>query len=158
MPDPGRNTFLIENDGPAIVQTTFWDTDMARNGLMHLSWNAGAGRLLVPDGLAAVLRDEVGGASEVLVSRGPWREQGNRDALELLWDDGSECPFAVHIVAEQSDRRIPESQQGGGFFISVWTRAGLQATWPGRYRVVDVIPWLRPWEASEPLRTSTTPP
>lgn len=86
------------------------------------------------------------GAKEVIVSRGPWIEQSRRDALELLWEDGSDNPFAVHLVAEQTDRLIPETDQGGGFAVSAWTRDGKRGEWPGKYRVVSEIPWLKPWE------------
>ncbi len=85
---------------------------------------------------------ELRGAREVIVSRGPWVSQGGRDALELLWEDGSAAPFAVHLVAEQTDRLIPAYQQGGGFVVTARTRAGQKGRWPGRYRVVAEIPCL----------------
>ncbi|WP_252178334.1 hypothetical protein [Endozoicomonas sp. 4G] len=65
--------------------------------------------------------------------------------FELMWEDGTDYPFAVHLVAEQTDRLIPDTQQGAGFDVAAWTRGGLKARWPGRYRVVDAIPDLRPW-------------
>jgi hypothetical protein len=125
--------------------TDYWDTEHAAAGLFYLSWNAGAGRLLVPDSQKPILR-ELKGAREVLVSRGPWPEQGGRDALELIWEDDSDSPFCIHLVAEQTDRLIPEHQQGGGFSIAAWTRGGMKGRWPGRYRLVDAIPCLKPWE------------
>ncbi len=81
--------------------------------------------MLIPDAQKAILR-ELRGAREVIVSRGPLVSQGGRDALELLWEDGSDAPFVVHLVAEQTDRLIPEYQQGGGFVITAWKR------WPER--------------------------
>ncbi|MFZ1575956.1 MAG: hypothetical protein WAT36_12135 [Chromatiaceae bacterium] len=47
--------------------------------------------MLIPDAQKAILR-ELRGAREVIVSRGPWVSQGGRDALELLWGDGSDGP------------------------------------------------------------------
>lgn len=138
--------FLISNRGQAIVDTNYWDSEHARAGLFYLSWNAGAGRLLVPDSQKAVLRELVG-AREVIVSRGPWADQGGREALELLWEDGSDAPFAIHLVTEQTDRLVPAEQQGGGFAVAAWTRGGLKARWPGRYRVVSSLPFLQPWSA-----------
>ncbi len=134
----------ITNRGQALADTISWDSEHAHAGLLYLSWNAGAGRLLVPDAAKGYLR-EMRGASDVIVSRGPWTDQGGRDALELLWEDGSDSPFAVHLVAEQTDRLIPEYQQGGGFVVTAWTRGGLKGRWPGRYRVVGRIPDLTPW-------------
>lgn len=138
--------FTIINTGPRIKETNYWDSEHARLGLFYLSWNAGAGRVLVPDSRKPMLAD-LKGASEVLVSRGPWADQGGRDALELLWEDGSDNPFCLHLVAEQCDRLIPETDQGGGFVIAAWTRNGIQGEWPGRYRVVPEIPFLRAWES-----------
>lgn len=136
----------IRNRGQLIASTNYWDSEHADRGFLFLSWNSGAARLLVPDAAKSLLR-EMRWASEVIVSRGPWTDQGGRDALELLWEDGSDAPFAVHLVAEQTDRLIPEEQQGGGFVVAVWTRGGLNGRWPGRYRVSNSLPDLRPWEA-----------
>jgi hypothetical protein len=137
---------IIHNQGQAIRSTSYWDSEQAKAGYVYLSWNAGAGRLLIPDRLKPILR-EMRDAREVLVSRGPWVDQGHRDALELLWEDGSDNPFCLHLVAEQTDRRLPEEQQGGGFVITAWTRGGLKGRWPGRYRVVERVPCLAPWSA-----------
>lgn len=134
----------IINSGQAIASTNYWDGEHARAGLLYLSWNAGAGRLLIPDAAKGILR-EFRGASKVLVSRGPWTDQGGREALELLWEDGSDDPFCVHLITEQCDRLIPQEQQGGGFVITAWTRGGMKGRWPGLYRVVPHIPYLRPW-------------
>ncbi|MEA3641752.1 MAG: hypothetical protein VBE63_17705 [Lamprobacter sp.] len=141
-----KSMFLIENRGQAITKTNFWDSEQATRGILYLTWNAGAGRLLVPDNQKAMLR-ELKGSQEVIVSRGPWPDQGGREALELLWEDGSDSPFCIHLVTEQTDRLIPEHQQGGGFVVTVWTRGGVKGRWPGRYRVVDEIPCLKPWES-----------
>lgn len=134
----------IENQGQAIANTNYWDSDHARAGYCYLSWNAGAGRLLLPDGLKVML-PEMRGAKYVIVSRGPWREQGGREALELLFEDGGDTPFCIHLVAEQCDRMIPETDQGGGFVIAVWSRGGMKLRLPGKYRVVDEIPCLQAW-------------
>jgi hypothetical protein len=136
--------FEIINQGQAIRSTTYWDTDPARAGYFYLSWNANAARLLVPDLQQPLLR-EMQGAREVIVSRGPWPEQGGREGIELLWEDNSDDPFSIHLVAEQCDRLIPETDQGGGFVVVAWTRQGEQGRWPGRYRWVPQIPWLQAW-------------
>lgn len=134
----------IENAGQRIVETNYWDSEHARAGYCYLSWNAGAGRLLVPDALKSVIR-EMRTARYVIVSRGPWCEQGGRDALELLFEDGSDSPYCLHLVAEQTDRLLPEDNQGGGFVVTVWTRGGEKLRLPGKYRTVAAIPCLDPW-------------
>ncbi len=38
----------ITNDGPGVLETTYWSTEHARKGLLWVSVNAGAVRVLVP--------------------------------------------------------------------------------------------------------------
>jgi hypothetical protein len=40
-----NSMFIIENDGPGITKTNFWETDWNARGLFFLSANAGAYRL-----------------------------------------------------------------------------------------------------------------
>jgi hypothetical protein len=134
----------IKNAGQRIVDTNYWITEQAISGYCFLSWNAGAGRLLVPNSQKTLLR-EMKNAKYIIVSRGPWTDQGGRDAIELLWEDNSDSPFAIHLVSEQCDRLIPETDQGGGFVITVWTQGGLKGRWPGKYRTVPSLPDLSPW-------------
>lgn len=134
----------IGNKGQAIADTNYWGSEHASKGLVFLSWNAGAGRLLIPDCQKPMLR-EMRSAKHVIVSRGPWTEQGGREALELLFEDGSESPFCIHMLEEQCDRRLPSTEQGGGFYIAVWTRGGMKLRLPGKYREVKQIPCMLPW-------------
>ena len=134
----------IDNCGKSIAKTNYWDSEHALAGLFFLSWNAGAARLLVPDVQKLTLQ-EMRTAKYAIVSRGPWADQGGRDALELLFEDGSDAPFSIHLVAEQTDRMIPETDQGGGFVVTVWTRDGEKLRLPGKYRTVDALPCLDDW-------------
>ena len=134
----------IENAGQRIISTDYWDSPQAKAGYLFLSWNAGAARVLLPDSQKAMLHD-MRSAKSVIVSRGPWADQGNREALELLFEDNSDSPFCVHLVSEQCDRLIPETDQGSGFVVAVWTRGGEKLRFPGMYRVVETIPCLAPW-------------
>lgn len=134
----------ITNNGQEIVSTNYWDSGLARRGLCYLSWNAGAARLLLPDALRRDVR-EMQAAKYVIVSLGPWQEMGGREALEMLFEDGSDAPYCLHLSIEQSDRRIPEAEQGSSFVVAVWTRQGQQISLPGKYRRVSRIPCLEPW-------------
>lgn len=134
----------IQNAGQRILSTDYWDSEHAGQGLFYLSWNAGAGRLLVPDSQKPML-PEMRSGKYVIVSRGPWPDQGGREGIELLFEDGSDSPFCLHLVAEQCDRLIPDADQGGGFVIAAWTRGGEKLRLPGKYRRVDQIPCLAPW-------------
>lgn len=134
----------FQNDGPVLVATNYWETEHARKGFCFLSWNAGAGRLLVPDATTPYIR-EMRTAQYVIVSRGAWKHQGGRQALELLFEDNSDRPFCVHLMADMTDRLLPTSNEGGGFEIMVLTRAGEQLRLPGKYRKVRSIPSMKPW-------------
>ncbi len=136
--------FEIINRGQAIIRTDYWTSEHAKAGYCYLTWNAGAARILIPDAVKHLLRD-MKGATEVIISRGPWTDQGGRDAIELMWEDGSDEPFCLHLVAEQCDRLIPETDQGGGITVIAYTRGGEKGRWPARYRVAPEIPWLREW-------------
>lgn len=100
--------------------------------------------MLLPDSQKAMLHD-MRSAQYVIVSRGPWADQDNREAIELLFEDNSDSPFCVHLVSEQCDRLIPETDQGSGFVVTAWTRGGEKLRLPGKYRVVDRLPCLYPW-------------
>ncbi|HFO5600960.1 TPA: hypothetical protein ACHJ73_005444, partial [Escherichia coli] len=81
-------------------------------------------------------------AEYVIISKGTLY---GRDALELVFEDGSDAPFVIHMLSEQYDRLLPENNQGGGFVVTVWTRGGNQFRYPGKYRVVENLPDVSPW-------------
>jgi hypothetical protein len=139
------NMLTINNNGQAITSTNFWESETAKAGYCFLSWNAGAARLLLPDALLPAVR-EMKSAQYVIISKGPWHEQGGRDALEVLFEDGSNSPYCVHLTMEQTDRSLPEDNQGGGLVVTVWTRSGEELRLPGKYRTVRSIPCLDPWK------------
>jgi hypothetical protein len=139
------NEFIqIANKGQAIASTNYFDSPQAARGLFYLTWNAGAGRLLMPDSQKPSLLD-MRSAKYVIVSSGPWVEQGGLPALELLFEDHSDAPYALTIPLAHSDRHLPSADQGGGFYISVWTRGGQKLRLPGRYRKVASLPCLAEW-------------
>ena len=85
---------------------------------------------------------EMRGAEYVIISKGALH---GRDALELVFEDGSDAPFVIHMLSEQCDRLLPENNQGGGFVVTVRTRGGNQLRYPGKYRVVENLPDVSPW-------------
>ncbi len=93
----------IVNGGPAIVSTTYWSTDHARAGLIYLSINAGALRLLVPDAVRGELLGSlppVGTECDVAIDRG---------TVRVVWLDDPVEPYEIEIDARQCDRRpLPE--------------------------------------------------
>ncbi|MGB6053727.1 MAG: hypothetical protein WBG17_00660 [Burkholderiaceae bacterium] len=132
----------IINDGPAIVRTNYWETKHAAAGYVYGTWNAGALRLLIPDSMLDQIAEMRTGRLAV-VTRGAL--MGRPDALEVLFDDDSDAPYALHIVREQIDRIVPESDAGSGIVVTVWSRMGKLAEWPGHYRVAAALPYMEPW-------------
>lgn len=137
---------LIEfrNNGQEILQTNYWKTEHAKKGLVYLSWNAGAARLLVPKKIKSMLK-EIKDSKYVIISRGNWAEY-DRDGIEILFEDNSDSPYCLHITTDQTDRLLPETDQGGGFVVAIWTEEGKKYQFKGKYREVDVIPFAQPWE------------
>lgn len=137
-------TLLFANDGPAIASTNYWNSEYARNGLCFLTWNAGTARLLIPNALKSTLR-EMQGADYVVVSRGRSHLRPGQDALEILFEDGSNAPFAVTLDLLQTDCLFEQDTHGARFTLAVWTHQGRKLCFPARYRIAPELPCLQPW-------------
>jgi len=142
----------IENAGPLITATNFWQTAMAQAGKFYLTTNAGTFRLLVPTQHRSALR-AMRSAQSVVVSRGPLTLEGQvlPDALEVLFDDGSADPWALHLTPQACDRMPFDSDAAQPWRCTVWThlvgeRVQLALDLPCHYRRVRQLPDLRPWQ------------
>ena len=134
----------IENDGPDIARTNYYDSPNARAGYFYLSINAGAFRLIIPDSQLQVMAELITG-KEVIVSRGPWPDQNRSDALELLFEDGSQNPYCLHLVPQQCDRLPGAKDTGKQWLFSVWSRTGKHFELPCYIRQVKKLPCLKPY-------------
>jgi hypothetical protein len=86
-------------------------------------------------------------ASEVIITRGPWPPHAP-DALEVMFEDGSDAPYAYHIAPPMLDRVPPTSEAGRALTCTVWTSGPTcQLTLPARLRVAETLPHMRPWSA-----------
>lgn len=133
----------IENDGPEIRATNYWDTPLNTKGAVVGSLNAGALRLLIPDCHKDYIR-EMRTGKEVIVSKAPYR---GRMSYEFLFEDYTDSPFSLIIEENQMvPVGILDSEDGKAITVSVWSR-GLKKEMelPGRFRVVTVLPCLLPW-------------
>ncbi|WP_052465131.1 hypothetical protein [Geoalkalibacter subterraneus] len=133
----------IVNRGPEVVETNFWELEMAREGFFYLSFNAGAGRFLVPPALQHMVKDMIEKVDMVILTLGQLR---GKLSYEILFEDHSDSPFSIHIEAKQADRILPESDCDKEFRFTIWTQQGKQADFPCRYRKVDRLPCLKPWD------------
>lgn len=77
---------------------------------------------------------------------------GRAEAAEVLFDDRSDSPFALHTELAAFDRVPPDSDAGKPCRLSVWVLAQDGRTpakvidLPCVYRRARAIPDLRPWE------------
>lgn len=99
----------IENDGPAILRTTYWRTEHAKRGLLYLSVNAATLRLLVPPAVQRLLGElpPVGTPCELVRS-----VLAGRDTYQFAWLDDAISPYVVEIDQQQIDRRWPSAEDG----------------------------------------------
>jgi hypothetical protein len=137
-------TLLITNDGADVVSTNFWQTHANAAGKFYLSFNAGTARLLVPTQLSDQAIVEMRTAKSVVISRGPWIS-GRPDALELLFEDGSDSPFSLQLSDGSFDHYPAESDQNKQFTCTVWIDGPIQTLkFPCFYRAVEKLPCLKP--------------
>jgi hypothetical protein len=116
----GASLISIVNHGPLVRETNYWTSPLAEAGKVFVSVNAGAIRVLLPPQHYALLAD-MRAAKECVLSRGPWPETGIREAVELMWDDGSRSPFALHLTREAFDMLPGRPEPGREWVCSVWT-------------------------------------
>ena len=138
----------IQNDGPRIAASNYWRSEACEKGFFLLSPNDGAIRLLIPREHEQQFLRETWRASEVIVSRGLWPEGGG-DGFEVLFEDGSPDPFALHLPAALCVPVIAATDDGRDVPVTLWTyRRGkphLAREYPGKFRVVPQIPYLKKW-------------
>ena len=135
-----EETFItIGNRGKEIASTNYFDSELAGRGILFLSWNAGAARLLLPDVQMKLLR-EMRTAKNVGIYQGTLRS--GVLALEILFDDFSDYPFVMRMGHDQTDR-YSRSGMGigmGNFPFSVWTRTGMKMCLQAKLHIVPMLP------------------
>lgn len=105
----------IQNRGADIVSTNFWTLGIP---FVAVSLNAGAYRVLLPCGLEHII-DEIRSATSVVIRRGPLQRQ---DTMEILFDDGSDAPFAIYTGVAAFVNGVPaDSEVGRARILTIWT-------------------------------------
>lgn len=125
------------NDGPRLVSTTYWSTEHARRGLLYLSVNAGAVRLLVPDAASYVLDELPEEGTPATLGRGRWQ---GREVYRLTWLDDPTDPYVVEIDARQADRLLPASEAGRLVPLVWYRQEGQRGAQEVRRETVEVVP------------------
>lgn len=130
----------ISNEGENIVETNYWDSELAKKGLFFLSWNDGTARLLMPKIQENYLR-EIKSGKCVIITRGIYR---GVESLEIMFEDYSESPFVIFLSLGQTDRVIKDVSKKTTFTLTVLTAEGEVARFPAKYRRAKKLPYMEP--------------
>jgi len=136
--------FQIINDLQSLEFTDYWETLSAQSGLLFLSWNACACRILIPDTQKYILA-EMESAHTVIVSRGPFVKNG-LDTIELLFERENLDPYVLTIPSCQSDKLFQITGDGLQLAVIPWTQDGAEFIFPAKYRIVNQISYHKPCE------------
>lgn len=138
----------ISNHGPLVISTNYWTSDLATGGKVYCSVNAGAIRVLLPRARWADLND-MRPAQYCVISRGPWPEQHVAEGIEIMWEDGSQSPYCLHLTGDSFDLLPAEPEAGREWICSTWTekdgRPHKSLERICHWRRVEKIPCLRAW-------------
>lgn len=137
----------VHNHGPLVTASNYWESEHALAGKLYVSVNAGAIRVLLPASIRPVL-NELRAAEYAILSRGPWPEAKAEDAVEILWEDHTDSPFAWQLTAASFDLLPAEPPAGRGWIISAWDlkkgKPHKALERPCHWRRVPKIPWSKP--------------
>ncbi len=126
----------INNNGPDIESTNFWDLFLAREGFLYLSIHEGVARLLVPPDYTEVLMNMTLG-SRATLTKGVWN---GYDAYEIMFEMRRHEPYAVFIRTRHIDEPLSDDDLNKEFSLTIWTRDGKQAEMPASYQKADTLP------------------
>lgn len=113
----------VINDGPYVKETNYFDSELAKSGVIYISWNANEGRLF----LSELHRDAIAEITSVDVSHVLMRTgqlSFGLNGIELMFDDNSLAPYSITITDLASDRVIssfPNNQTN----LHIYTVEGL---------------------------------
>ena len=131
------------NDGAELMETNYFDSPQASQGLAFLSWNAGCARLLCPMALESMLSELGDEVAHVVLTKGIATQNGiEHSCIELMFEDHTDSPYSITISTENCDRNIGNVPQSG-FVVAIYFEGGLKNKYPGHYRTADTLPCLR---------------
>ena len=148
-----ENHFIwVRNDGPRILETNFFTSDICRSGKFFVSINEGAIRLLLPDRWLANVLSEIRDSGYSIFTRAP-----ALNMAEILFEDETDSPYSLQFSENCMDRLPPIADDGrNDLTLSIWSgdssgKVTCQRTMPCRFRVADRIPYLKRWEETPVL-------
>lgn len=144
-----KDHITITNHGQLITNTNYWELAVEEAGKIFVSCNAGAIRVLVPRVHRRIIED-MRAAKCCVLSRGPWPDMQLKEAIEILWDDLTDDPFALHLSPESFDLLPAPPPLGQEWICSTWDiKRGRPHKAVERvcyWRRVPQLPWLKKWE------------
>lgn len=139
----------ISNHGPLIVASNYWGGELDRAGKLYVSVNAGCIRILVPRSCRNMI-EECRSSKYAVLSRGPWPDIRCPEAVEIMFEDGSDMPFSLHLSPESFDAIPGEPEPGREWTVAMYdSKKGRPHKCLERrcyWRRVPSLPCLKPWE------------
>lgn len=111
---------FIENDGPELKKTNFWESEYNARGLFFVSINAGCFRMFVPESQEAAIKEMQTGKI-VEISRTTYQ---GREMVRLLFDDLSDYPYSLDLSQGQFDRLPDLSDSGRDLRFIAYAKSG----------------------------------
>jgi hypothetical protein len=148
---PRKDNPMIEttNKGRLIISSTYWGSEYERAGKLFVSVSSGTVRVLVPRSNHTIIEECRPGKYAVL-SRGPWPARGLADAVEILFEDGTDSPFVLHLSPESFKALPAKPPAGRNWRLALWCFEDDQPRQVLErlcyWRRVPKLPWLKPWE------------
>lgn len=144
-----QNIITVENHGPLIVRTNYYESDLCAAGKIYVSVNAGAIRILFPPSRwrdMTTLRQ----SKFCILSRGAWPEMKCDEAVEIMFEDYSDAPYALHLSPESFDMLPAKPDAGREWVVTVWTlkdgRLHKSLERKCYWRRVEKIPCMEKWK------------
>lgn len=145
-------SMLIEsNRHKELVETNYFDSELAQAGKLFLTINAGMIRLLVPPAQMPIIK-EIATAKIVVISRGPYPELGFSDGCEIMFDDGTDEPFVLTLDNNSFSPAMPGDPGAVHWEMAIYTQGEAECVRmysvkaPVRWRRVAQLPCLKEWK------------
>ncbi len=124
----------------------FWNTEGAQKGFFHVGFDGRDFCLLVPDCQCADI-SEIRTGRHVVITLG-FHVGTGRTMYEILFEDGSSSPYALHILPEMFERPLSMAETASlARRLIVYTRGFVEvAAMSAYFREVETLPCLKPWK------------
>ena len=85
-----------------VIEPDYWDSEMAKCGVLHVSATADCIKILIPDSQIDMIPLMLEG-ERITLSRGPCPGGGKAPVFEIVFDDYSDNPLSLLVGSEPGD-------------------------------------------------------